>query len=263
MATQTTPNPYNNLKVLDFSWAGVGPFCVNYFAWYGATVVKVENKRRPDITRSAPPYKDNKPSVERSLYFAWTHPAPKYDITLNLNNPKGVDVVKKLVQWADIVVESFVAGTLEKWDIGYDELSKLNPGLIMMRTCTHGQTGPLASQPALGFTLSTLSGFNNICGWPDRKSNEVHGAYTDFIAPLFGTVALMAALDSKHRTGKGRLIDLSQHEASLQFMSPLLLDAAVNGANPSTRGNTSDQAAPHGVYPCEGQRTVVRHCRFR
>ena len=162
MTTQTPPNPYSKLKVLDFLWAGVGPFCVNYFAWYGATVVKVENKRRPDITRSAPPYKDNKPSVEGSLYFAWTHPAPKYDITINLNHPKGVDVVKKLVQWADVVVESFVAGTMEKWGLGYDDLSKLNPGLIMMRTCTHGQTGPLASHRRLGlpcppFQASTIS----------------------------------------------------------------------------------------------------------
>lgn len=244
--------PFSGIHVLDFTWAGVGSFCVNYLAWYGATVVKIENKNRPDITRCSPPYKDGKPGFDRSLYFSWTHPAKKLDVTVNLNNPHGVEVIKKLVDWADVVVESFVAGTMEKWGLDYDSLIKINPGIIMLRTCTHGQTGPLAKQPALGFTLTTLAGFNNLTGWPDRPTNELRGAYTDFIAPLFGGFALIAALDHKRRTGIGQCIDLSQHEASLQFILPLLLDASVNQRNPTPNGNDYNQAIPHGAYRCKG-----------
>ena len=193
MTGKADPAPFKDLKVLDFTWAGAGSFCVNYFAWYGATVVKLENKKRPDITRTAPPYKDGIPGLERSLYFAWTHPAKKFDITLNLNHAKGVEIAKKLVQWSDVIVESFVAGTLEKWGLGYDDIKEINPQVIMLRTCTHGQTGTLAKQPDLGFILATLSGFNNLTGWPDRECNEAHGAYTDFITPLFGALALTAA----------------------------------------------------------------------
>jgi crotonobetainyl-CoA:carnitine CoA-transferase CaiB-like acyl-CoA transferase len=123
----------------------------------------------------------------------------------------------------------------------------------MLRTCTHGQTGPLAKQPALGFTLTTLAGFNNITGWPDRDCNELHGAYSDFIVPLFGGFSVIAALDYRRRTGKGQCLDLSQHEASLQFLSPLLLENAVNKRDVKLRGNTCPYAAPHGAYRCSGE----------
>ncbi len=245
--------PFKDLKVLDFTWAGVGSFIVNYLAWYGATVIKIENVKRPDITRCSPPYKEGKPGMNRSLFFSWTHPAKKMDMTLNLNTEKGIAIAKRLAVWADVVVESFVAGTMEKWGLGYDELKAINPEVIMLRTCTHGQTGRLAKQPALGFTLTTLSGFNNITGWPEGGLNELRGAYTDFIAPLFGGFALIAAVDYKERTGKGQCIDLSQHEASLQFLSPLLLDAAVNKRNHKNNGNDCDRAAPHGVFRCKGE----------
>ena len=244
--------PFEGINVLDFTWAGVGPFTVNYLAYFGATVIKIESNQRPDITRTSPPYKDGIPGLERSLYFAWSHPTKKYDITINLNLSKGIELVKRLVGWADVVAESFLPGTMEKWGLGYQDLKRIKNDIIMFRTCAHGQTGPLAKHPALGFTLTSLGGFNLIAGWPDRPPAELYGAYSDFIAPLFGGLCLIAALDYRRRTGKGQCLDLSQHEAILQFMAPLILDSVVNQREPTRNGNRCACAAPHGAYRCRG-----------
>lgn len=244
--------PLAGIKAVDFTWGGVGPFISNYLAWYGATVVKVENKNRPDITRGDPPY-IGKAGLNRSLFFAWSQCAKKYDVTIDLNNERGVKFCKKLLAWTDVVLDGFLPGTMEKWGFDYDSLKEINPGVIMLRTCAHGQTGPLAKQPALGFTLTTLAGFNSITGWPDRDNVEVCGAYSDFIPPLYGGFAVIAALDYRRRTGIGQCIDLAQHEAALQFLSPLLLNAAVNRQNFEVRGNSCEYAAPYGVYRCAGE----------
>jgi benzylsuccinate CoA-transferase BbsF subunit len=244
--------PFEGINVLDFTWAGVGPFTVNYLAYFGATVVKVENNRRPDVTRTNPPYKDGIPGVDRSIYFAWSNPTKKYDITIDLNNARGVGLAKRLVGWADIVVESFLPGTLEKWGLGYEDLKKIKPDIIMLRTCMHGQTGSLAKHPGLGFVLTSLAGYNLITGWPDRGSSELYGAYSDYIAPLFGGLSVIAALDYRQRTGKGQCLDLAQHEVAIQFMSPLILDSAVNHREPVRNGNCCSYAAPHGAYRCQG-----------
>jgi benzylsuccinate CoA-transferase BbsF subunit len=245
--------PFEGIKVLDFTMFGVGPFTTDYLSFYGAEVIKVESNVRPDGCRTITPYKDNKPGLERALYFAYSNPAKKYDITLNLNHPKGVELAKKLVAWADVVAESYVGQTMEKWGLGYDELKKIRPDVIMFRTCMHGQTGPMARQPGFGNQLTSLSGYNAIVGWPDRPpcGFQAH-PFTDFLAPLFGIVSLIAALDYRRRTGQGQCLDLSQHEAGMHPLSPLILDYTVNGREPKTDGNRLPNAAPHGAYRCAG-----------
>ena len=244
--------PFEKINVLDFTWAGVGPYTVNYLAYFGATVIKIENISRPDITRTSPPFKDGIPGMERSIYFAWSHPVKKYDMTINLNHSKGVELVRRLVGQADVVAESFLPGTMEKWGLGYEDLRKIKPDIIMFRTCSHGQTGHMAKHPGLGWTLTSLAGFTTIMGWPDRPPNEMIGAYTDLLVPLFGGLCLIAALDYRRRTGKGQCLDLSQHEAGIQFLAPLILDYAVNGRQLTRGGNRCTYAAPHGAYCCQG-----------
>ena len=244
--------PFEGINVLEFAWAGVGPMAVNYLANYGATVVKIENYSRPDITRTNPPYKDGKPGLDRSIYFAWINSAKKYDITLNLNHAKGIELVKKLLAWADVVVESFTPGTLERWGLGYEELKKINEDIIMFRTCGYGQTGPLAKQPSLGFHLTSTSGLNSITGWPDRPVTELPGAYTDLIVTIIAGGLLSAAIEYWRRTGKGQCLDLSQQEAAIHFIAPLILDYSANKRDPAKTGNRVACAAPHGVYRCQG-----------
>ena len=245
--------PFEGVKVLDFTWVGVGPLTMNNLAYYGATVVKIENPATPDITRTNPPFKDNKPGLERSAYFAWSNPAKKYDITLNLSHPEGVALVKRLVAWADVVADSFRGGIMEdRWGLSYEELKKIKHDIIVFHTCTYGQTGPFAKSPGTGNTLTSLAGFNNVASWPDRPPSPLNGPYTDFIAPLFGSLALIAALDYRDRTGKGQELDQSQLEAGINFLAPLILDYTVNQRELTPNGNHLPYAAPHGAYRCRG-----------
>ena len=245
--------PFEEVKILDFTWLGVGPLAVNYPCFYGATAIKVESAKRPDPLRHLTPYVKGIPGLERSYYWAHAHPAKRLDITLNLNNPKAIEIAKRLVAWADVVAESFIPGTMEKWGLGYEDLKKLKPDIIMLRTCMHGQTGPSAKHPGLGLVLTALSGYVAITGWPDRPPSGLYGAFTDFIAPLFNAICLIAALEYRRRTGKGQCLDVSQHEAVMHCIEPLLLDSVVNRREPTRNGNRIEYAAPHGIYRCQGE----------
>jgi benzylsuccinate CoA-transferase BbsF subunit len=244
--------PFEGINILDFTWIGVGPYSVNHLAYFGATTIKVESTTRPDPVRMGTPYKDGIAGPERSYYFAFAQMVKKYDITLNLKVPKGKEIGKKLIQWADVVAESFTPGTMEKWGLGYEDLKKIKPDIIMLRSCMHGQTGPLAKQPGTGFTLTALSGLDTIAGWPDRPLCGLYGAFTDLIVPSINAFSLVAALDYRRRTGRGLCLDLSQHEVSMPCIGPLILDYVVNQREPKTKGNRLDYAAPHGIYRCQG-----------
>jgi len=246
---------FNNKEVLkginvaDFTWVVVGPLTTRYLAAFGATVVKIESMRRPDLLRTSRPFKDKKPGVDRSGYFA-IHNANKYSIGLNLNHPDGKKVAEKLIAWADIVVENFVPGMMEKWGLSYEEIKKIRPDVIMLRTSNQGQTGPLSQQPGLGPHLVGLSGFSYYSGWPDRDPIGFGMAYTDMITPPFGVAALVAALDYRRRTGKGQSLDISQMETAIHFLSPQIFDYTVNDRIGNRMGNGSADAAPHGAFPC-------------
>jgi benzylsuccinate CoA-transferase BbsF subunit len=247
--------PFEGLKVLDFTWGGVGPFQGNFLAYYGAMVVRIESASRSDVTRQAYGLADSKifPGLERGPVFALTHPVKKYGISLNLSNPQAVEVFKKLIAWADVLVESFTTGTMEKYGLGYDEIKKINPRIIMQRTCGYGHTGPMASQPGFGQTVTSATGFYTITGWPDRKAVPISSFYTDHLSPLFGGLALISAIDYQRRTGEGQCIDQSQIETGINYLAPLVLDYTVNGRELALKGNSSLIAAPHGVYCCKGE----------
>ncbi|MFC1860830.1 CaiB/BaiF CoA transferase family protein [Chloroflexota bacterium] len=242
---------FAGLKVVEFGWGIAAPLISWFLAAHGATVVRIETNTRPDVLRVSAPYKDAKPGINRSGYFAYSN-GNKYSIALNLSLPKALEMAKRLLTWTDVVLDSFRIGPMEKWGLGYQDLKQINPDIIMLRTTNQGLTGPYNRQPGWGWQLVGLTGICSISGWPDREALSLGLPYTDIIAPRFGLVALIAALDYRRRTGKGQLIDLSQLETSLQFMAPVLLDYFVNENNGSRGGNASPYAAPHGVYRCKG-----------
>jgi len=241
-----------DIRVADFSWVIAGPLTAMLLADFGAEVVHVESSTSPDVLRSVWPMKDRIPGVNRSPTFA-RYNAGKYGISLNLRHPRGVEMARRLVVWADIVIENFTPGVMERLGLGYEELSRGRSDLIMLSLPMLGRTGPLAHHPGLGVQLSDLIGFGNITGWADREPNTPPGAYTDLISPYYAVCALMAALDYRRRTGKGQYVELSQYEAGVQFVAPLIMDWTVNGREPVRRGNRCDRAVPHGVYKCRGE----------
>ena len=239
------------IKVADFTWVAVGPLTIKYLADHGAEVIHVESATQPELLRASPPFKDRKAGLNRSAYNACLN-NNKYGLALNLNQPGSKDVVLRLIKWADIVAESFSPGIMAKWGLAYNDLVKIKPDIIMYSSSQQGQTGPYAKIAAYGSHLVSLAGFTHLAGWPDRDPTGPQGPYTDTIAPPLGAAAIMAALIRRRRTGKGMHIDLSQLEAGVNFLSPVMLDYTVNGRAARRDGNRSPYAAPHGVYPCRG-----------
>jgi crotonobetainyl-CoA:carnitine CoA-transferase CaiB-like acyl-CoA transferase len=237
------------IKILDFAWVGVGPITTKYFADNGAEVIRVESAARLDVLRLAPPWKDARPGVNSSQFFA-SYNTSKKGITLDLSKPPAREIVKKLVPWADIVVESFTPKAMRSWGLDFDHLRELRPDLIMLSTCMQGQTGPNALYPGFGQLMAALSGFYYISGYDQSSPCPPYGAYSDFVAPRFSTSALLAALDYRRRTGKGQYLDMSQYEASLHNLAPALIDYLATGRVLGPRGNGSDRYAPHGAYRC-------------
>ena len=248
----TSRKVFHDVKVVDFTWAGAGPLTTKYLADYGATVVRIESRSRPDLLRTAPPYKDGIPGVDRAAYFGIYNPN-KYSMAVNMNHSKGIGLVRKLIAWADVVAESFTVGVMEKWGLSYEEITEIKPDVIMLRTNMQGHTGPHCRLPGTGVNLVGLSGYAHLCGWPDRVPSNPYGPYTDSIAPRFSAAMLIAALDYRRRTGKGQLIDVSQFEAGVNFIAPVMMDYFVNGRVANRRGNYSSRAAPHNAYRCKGQ----------
>jgi benzylsuccinate CoA-transferase BbsF subunit len=180
------------------------------------------------------------------------HNANKYSVSIDLRNPNGQKLALKLIMWADIVTENFSPGVMEKFGLDYESVRKLRPDIIYLSSSVQGRGGPYAKYAAFGMQATFLSGFAELCGWPDRQFARPTGAYTDYISPRFNAAALIAALDYRRRTGRGQWIEQAQCETALHFLSPLIMDYVVNGRIAKREGNRLSYAAPHGVFPCQG-----------
>lgn len=244
------------VKVADFSWQVESPQISAALASYGAEVVKVESMTALDRSRTIPPFKDSISKPDNAFSFSTLNPG-KMSITLNLNHPRGIELAKRLVVWADILVENFTGGRMAKWGLGYQDLVKVNPDIIMISSPVFGQTGPYSKHPGYAATLTAMSGIRHLTGWPDTPPQEPGYIYSDWLAYRTGILLVVSALDYRRRTGKGQYIDAAQFEATEHFLAPVFLDYVVNGREAVRIGNQSTHAAPHGVYRCKGEH---RYC---
>ena len=244
---------FEDIRIVNFGQIVAGPLISTYLADYGAEVIHIESRSRPDQYRLYPPFKDNRPGMNRGFDFAvYSH--NRYGITLDLRHPKGPEVAKRLIKnWANVVIENFTPGVMKKQGLGFDALRELRPDLIMLSTCNQGQTGPHATHPGMGSHLTHLSGFTHLTGWPDRDPLILYGPYIDFIGVVFGSIALISSLEYRRQTGKGQYIDIAQFETGIQFLIPSILDYDVNGRVQNRDGNRCGHAAPHAAYPCRGE----------
>jgi benzylsuccinate CoA-transferase BbsF subunit len=218
---------------------------------HGATVVHVETDNPADRLRLVGPFKDDVPGINRCQFFG-SFNTSKLSLQLDLKNPAGLDIAKRLLAWCDIALDSFTAGTMNEIGLGYEVARSLNPSIIMATTCLMGQTGPARKLAGYGYHAAAASGFFEITGWDDRAPGGPFNAYTDTIAPRFLASTLLAALDHRRRTGEGQFIDQAQMESALHFLGPELLEQQVTGVSPRRAGNTEPGVAPHDAYPCAG-----------
>lgn len=247
-----TDLPLAGIKVLDFSWALVGALTTKQLGDFGADIVKVESKGRLCLTRMDAQVAISKASNPNDKpWFAHLNTS-KRGIVLDLKNPGSRAVVDRLIDWADIVVENFSPGTMQKLGLDYASLKQRKSSLIMLSGSVYGQTGPLAQEWGIDGTGAALSGRLFMTGWPDREPVIPSVPYGDALLPLLMATAAVAALDHRNRTGEGTHIDASMFEVQTQQMLPALV-AQQLGATVGRAGNRVDTAAPHGVFPCVGE----------
>ena len=196
----------DGVKILDFTWIAAGPLTTISLAKCGATVVKVESSKKPDGVRTSPPYLKGKAGMGRSLQFSNDN-ANKMSIAINLKDPKGKEIARRLVAWADVVAENMRPGAMEKLGFGYEDLKKINPSIIMFRSSFAGQSGPQSQLAVTGTELQGFCGFTNLTGTPDKDPIPPWGAYTDLIVPALSVGMICGALDHRDKTGKGQCLE--------------------------------------------------------
>ncbi len=249
-----TKQAFAGLKVLDFTQSLAGPWATRLLADQGATVIHVESAMRPDMFRVSPPFKGMTPGINRGLVFA-DFQAGKYSLSLNMGHPRQAgEIARKLVAWADVVVDSRTPGVLEKWGLSYQDLIKIKPDIILARLTNHGAEGPWAKQPGYGTQIIGQAGMIGLVGYPDRDPLMFgRSLYADMGTASLFPVPLLAAIIYRQKTGKGQLVDASMVEGCINSLTPGILDYDANGREITRTGNRRPNAAPHGAYPCKGK----------
>lgn len=245
--------PLEGIRIIDLSMGWAGPLATRNLADMGAQVIKVESCERFDWWRSWEATQawiaDN--GAEKSPQYLYVN-RNKQDITLDLENPRGRELLLQLVATADVLVENYSGGVLPKLKLDYSNLIEANPGLVMVSMPAFGSTGPWSQFRAYGSTVEHSSGLPHLVGDPEQAPTMQHVAFGDAVGGLNGTAAILTALWHKQRSGEGQFVDLSQVECLFPLAAPGILHQSVYGQSPRRSGNKHPDHAPHGVYPCEG-----------
>lgn len=244
--------PLDGVRVADFTWVGAGPFLTKPLADHGADVIKVESRTRTDPIRSMAPFRDGRPGVNRSGYFA-NRNSSKRSICLDLKTARGKDLALELIAQSDIVASNFTPGTMDRLGLGYKEALAVRPDVIYLEMPMQGNAGPHRDFRGYGLTIAAAGGLLGLTGHPDRPPVGTGTNYPDHVPnPLHAAVAVLAALRRRRRTGESQYIELAQLESTTNVIGPALLAAAA-GAGVHRAANEDAAAAPHGVYPCQGE----------
>ncbi|MDL5200992.1 CoA transferase [Streptomyces sp. ALI-76-A] len=240
--SRTPAAPLTGLRVLDLATLFAGPLAATMLGDFGAEVIKVEHPAKPDPSRGHGPSKEGV-----GLWWKLLG-RNKRTITLNLSTPGGRATLLRLAATADVVIENFRPGTLEKWDLGWEELSAANPRLVLTRVTAFGQFGPSAHRPGFGTLAEALSGFAAITGEPDAPPTLPPFGLADSIAGLATAYAVMTALAARDRTGEGQVVDMAIIEPILTVLGPQPTWYDQLGYVQERTGNRSANNAPRNTY---------------
>ena len=252
MLADTAPAtpPLAGVKVIDIANFLAGPLVSMFLADFGAEIIKVERPETGDEIRY---WGNNKNGV--GLMYKLIN-RNKKSITGDLRTPIGVEIVKRLVKDADILIENYRKGTLERWGLGYDVLTEINPGLIMLRLTGFGQTGPNSHRPGFGTLAEGYSGYAYITGYPDRPPLLPGFGLADDTAGLMGAFLTMVALQEKNRSGKGQVIDVAIYEPLFTLLGPQVVDYDQLGLVQERNGSRLPFTAPRNTYRTKDDKWV-------
>ena len=247
---------WDGVKILELGSGAAGPIATRYFAEHGATVLRIESRARPDFLRVYALGPENPHGLEGAPMFDALN-VGKRNVTLNLKHPDAVALVRRLVvEWADAVAENYAPRAMKGFGLDYDALATVKPDLVMISACLNGQTGPHKDYPGFGGQGAALSGYNWLTGWPDLEPVGPYATITDSLAPRYVAAALAAGLHYRSRTGQGVYLDVSQVESGTWTLAPTLVAAQVDDVVAVRDGNRSNQAVPHGAFPCADEGAV-------
>lgn len=230
------------IRVVEAATLFAAPLAGMFLGDYGAEVVKIEHPRRPDPARGHGPSKDGV-----GLWFK-ALARNKRLVTLDLSRPDGAELFLRLAERSDVVIENFRPGTLERWGLGWDELSAVNPALVLARVSGYGQTGPYAQRPGFGTLAEAMSGFAALNGEPDGPPLLPPLALADGVAALATAFAIMVALRAREQTGRGQVVDTSLVEPLMTLVGPQVTAYDLLGELQPRTGNRSSHNAPRNVY---------------
>jgi succinyl-CoA---D-citramalate CoA-transferase len=245
--------PLEGVRVVEMGSLLAGPFCGQLLGDFGAEVIKVEPPGKGDPMREWGRHRKEGhtlwwPIIARN----------KKSVTLNLREAEGQDLARKLIETADVLVENFRPGTMERWGLGYEELSEINPGLIMVRVSGYGQTGPYKDQAGFGSIGEAMGGIRHVTGFPDRPPPRVGISLGDSLAATFGALGAVAALYNRDaRGGRGQVVDVAIYEAVLALMESTIPEYALTGHIRGRTGAILPFVAPSNTYPTSDGDYVV------
>lgn len=243
----------DGIRVIEFAYGMAGPWIGRFMAHCGAEVIRVESKKRPDVTRQyIPPWAPEMGSQSQLSPWLTDWNAGKRFIGLDLTQPRAIELAKRVVAKCDVVVENYSTGVMDKLGLGYAELKQTKPDIVMLSTTGYGDSGPNAGYVTWGPNIEVLSGLSTLSGFPERGCTVTQYAYPDAVSAVHGLFAVMCALDHRLRTGQGQYINLSQYEATVGAIGHVMMEYLANGREPLRRGNGSLHAAPQGCYRCQG-----------
>ena len=252
MANAPAPLPLSGVRVADFSWMIAGPLTTRVLANFGAEVIKIESASRIDTIRAQGPRPEGNESTNAAGVFVDCNTS-KLSLSLDLNTPRGIEIAKRIVSVSDIVTNNFRGDRMGRWGLAYDDLVKLKPDIIMLSMPIMGTTGPQRHYGGNGINIIAAAGISGISGFPEHAPVGTGSLYPDFSGnPYHASLALLAALCYRGRTGKGQFIDLAQYESTISLLGTSVLQYTALDTLPIRPGNRSDWAAPHGVYRCVG-----------
>lgn len=257
MPPETLPEgAFAGLKVLDLATFIAGPYCATYLAEFGADVVKVE------LTGSGDPVRKFGTPTEAGDTLVWlSEGRNKRSIELDLRTPEGAETLRRLAAKADVLVENFQPGTLERWGIGPDVLQALNPRLIIARVTAYGQTGPYSDRPGFGRIANAFSGISFLCGEPDAPpASPGTATLSDYLTGVYAALGVLTALHVRERTGRGQIIDLGLYEGTFRLLDELAPAYARSGFVRQRMGAGTVNAVPHSHYPTKDGKWVAIAC---
>jgi formyl-CoA transferase len=249
--TSPTSGPLEGVRVIELGSLIAGPYAGALFAQFGADVIKIEPPTIGDPLR-----KWRKMDGDTSLWW-YSQSRNKQSLTLNLKDPDAQEVLKRLVSDADVLIENFRPGTLEKWNLGWDALSKVNPRLVMLRVSGYGQSGPQAGKPGFAAIAEAIGGLRYLIGYPDRAPVRTGVSIGDTLASLYGVVGSLMALRHAEATGEGQVVDVSLVESVLAVTESLIPEYGADGTIRERTGSSLPGIAPSNTYTTRDGRYLV------